>query len=125
MRYSPILKRYLDLKKYKTRNFLKPNTMKLTPFDDSQAAYEKRLWVHQQAIAQAEQKKKEFEDKVKRNVLFQEMNEQIKKIKLKAIAHSRMLEEKRREEAEKGACEYANYVVSMINAGTNNYITDQ
>ena len=31
LRYSPIVQRYLDLKEYKTKNFMKPNKMKLNP----------------------------------------------------------------------------------------------
>lgn len=125
MRYSPIVKRYLDLKKYKTKNYLKPNTMKLTPYDESQKVYESKLPVYQEAMESAEKLKQEFTGLLKKNKLFKAMNDDIKAIKKKTLLHNKMLEEKRREEIEKGAYEYANYLVSMLNAGTNNYIIDQ
>ena len=125
MRYSPIEKRYLDLKKYKPKNYLKPNTMKLTPYDESQKVYESKLPVYQEAMESAEKLKQEFTGLLKKNKLFKAMNDDIKAIKKKTLLHNKMLEEKRREEIEKGAYEYANYLVSMLNAGTNNYIIDQ
>lgn len=119
------MKRYLDLKKYKTKNYLKPNTMKLTPYDESQKVYESKLPVYQEAMESAEKLKQEFTGLLKKNKLFKAMNDDIKAIKKKTLLHNKMLEEKRREEIEKGAYEYANYLVSMLNAGTNNYIIDQ
>ena len=38
--------------------------------------------------------------------------------------HQRRLEKRKNEELEKGAHEYANYLVSMLNAGTKNYLVD-
>lgn len=53
------------------------------------------------------------------------MNRKIRNIKLETLLHNKMLEEKRKTEIEKGSYEYANYLVSMLNAGTNNYIIDK
>lgn len=113
------------MKSYKTRNYLKPNTMKLTPYDESQNEYEKRLENFNKVIEGATKMAKEFKDLIREDKLFKEMNDKIKAIKKKTLLHNKMLEEKRREEIEKGAYEYANYLVSMLNAGTNNYIIDQ
>jgi hypothetical protein len=113
------------MKKYKTRNYLKPNTMKLTPYDESQNEYEKRLENFNKVIDGATRMAKEFTDLIREDKLNKEMNDKIKVIKKKTVLHNKMLEEKRREEIEKGAYEYANYLVSMLNAGTNNYIIDQ
>lgn len=125
LRYSPIMKRYLDLKKYKTKNYLKPNTMKLTPYDESQKLYEKKLESFNQVVEGATRMAKEFDRLISDGRLLKEMNDKIKAIKRKTLLHNKMLEEKRREEIEKGCYEYANYLVSMLNAGTNNYIIDQ
>lgn len=125
LRYSPILKRYLDLRKYKTRNFLKPSTMKLTPYDESQREYEKKLVSYNKVLEGADKMAKKFGELIENDQLYKEMNDKIKSIKKKTLLHNKMLEEKRREEIEKGAYEYANYLVSMLNAGTNNYIIDQ
>lgn len=116
---------YLDEHKFKTRNYLKPNTMKLTPYDESQALYEKKLETFNKVLEEADMMAKEYDRKISKNLLYKEMNDKIKAIKKKTLLHNKMLEEKRREEIEKGAYEYANYLVSMLNAGTNNYIIDQ
>lgn len=99
--------------------------MKLTPYDESQREYDKRLETFKQVIGGATKMAKEFNDLIREDKLFKEMNDKIKAIKKKTLLHNKMLEEKRREEIEKGAYEYANYLVSMLNAGTNNYIIDQ
>jgi hypothetical protein len=125
LRYSPIMKRYLDLKKYKTKNYLKPSTMKLTPYDESQNLYEEKLKDFKKIEKAALKMRDEFTDLIAQNKLLKEMNDKIKAIKKKTLLHNKMLEEKRREEIEKGCYEYANYLVSMLNAGTNNYIIDQ
>lgn len=125
LRYSPIMKRYLDLKKYKTKNYLKPNTMKLTPYDESQKIYEAKLVGYKQFADKVNKKAEDVGRLIAENKLLKEMNDKIKAIKKKTLLHNKMLEEKRREEIEKGCYEYANYLVSMLNAGTNNYIIDQ
>lgn len=99
--------------------------MKLTPYDESQRVYEKRLVSFNKVLEGADKMAKEFEKLINENKLYKEMNDKIKAIKKKTLLHNKMLEEKRREEIEKGAYEYSNYLVSMLNAGTNNYIIDQ
>jgi hypothetical protein len=99
--------------------------MKLTPYDESQREYEKKLDEYDKVVDGAEKLATKFQDLIDNNKLYSEMNKKIKEIKKKTLLHSKMLEEKLREEIEKGAYEYANYLVSMLNAGTNNYIIDQ
>ena len=99
--------------------------MKLTPYDESQQIYEKKLETYNKVAKDADKLAKKFGDLIEKNQLFKELNDKIKEIKKKTLLHNKMLEEKRREEIEKGAYEYANYLVSMLNAGTNNYIIDQ
>jgi hypothetical protein len=119
------MKRYLDLKKYRTKNYLKPNTMKLTPYDESQKQYEQKFESFKMVEEGALKMAKEFDKLITEGKLLKDMNDKIKAIKKKTLLHNKMLEEKRREEIEKGCYEYANYLVSMLNAGTNNYIIDQ
>lgn len=99
--------------------------MKLTPYDESQKIYEKKLIVYNKVNEEAKEMVKKFDHLINENKLLKEMNDKIKAIKKKTLLHNKMLEEKRREEIEKGCYEYANYLVSMLNAGTNNYIIDQ
>lgn len=99
--------------------------MKLTPYDESQQEYEKKLETYAQVMDGAHELAKKFQDLLDTNQLYKEMNDSIKAIKKKTLLHNKMLDEKRREEIEKGGYEYANYLVSMFNAGTNNYIMDQ
>lgn len=48
------------------------------------------------------------------------MNEEIRKWKKETIKHHRRLEKRKAEELERGCHEYANYLVSMLNAGLSN-----
>lgn len=45
------------------------------------------------------------------------MEEEIKDFKKETIKHHRRLEKRKAEELERGSHEYANYLVSMLNAG--------
>ena len=45
----------------------------------------------------------------------------MKKIKTETGRHHRRLEKRKAEELERGAHEYANYLVSMLNSGLNIY----
>lgn len=119
------MERYLTVKKYKTRNLLKPMTMRVTPYDDNVDLYEKRFASHQKVIDEANQLALEYSKKIKDGTLNLEMNRKIREIKREAAMHYKMLEQKKRSELEKGAYEYANYLVSMLNAGTSNYIIDK
>jgi len=51
------------------------------------------------------------------NVATKKMKEEIKKLKNETIKHHRRLEKRKQEELERGAHEYANYLVSMLDAG--------
>lgn len=55
---------------------------------------------------------KEEEKKEKQN-----FEEEIKKFKSETLKHQRRLEKRKAEELERGAHEYANYLVSMLNSG--------
>ena len=45
------------------------------------------------------------------------LKKEIKKLKNETIKHHRRLEKRKQEELERGAHEYANYLVSMLDAG--------
>lgn len=62
-------------------------------------------------MSKAKQMKK---DAKKDKVAF--MNE-IKEFKRETVKHQRRLEKRKAEELERGAHEYANYLVSMLNSG--------
>lgn len=119
------MQRYLNLKNYKTKNYLKAATMKMTPYDTQQDLYEEKFKQYQEIITSARKFAGVFGKKIKNGTLNQEINLEIRKIKKESLLHNKMLEEKRKAEIEKGSYEYANYLVSMLNAGTNNYIIDK
>jgi hypothetical protein len=104
---------------------LKPNTMKLTPYDESQKDYERKLEEYNKVIEGAEKLSSDFKKLIDNGELNKEMYDKIKQIKKKTLEHIKNLNEKRREENENGASEYANYIVSMGNAANNYYIVDQ
>lgn len=62
-------------------------------------------------MAKAKQMKKEAKNE---KIAF--MNE-IKEFKRETVKHQRRLEKRKAEELERGAHEYANYLVSMLNSG--------
>lgn len=100
--------------------------MRMTPYDVRQDLYEVKFQnVFQGMIDEAAELASEFDEKIKHNKLNKELTEKIKAINKESLLHNRMLEEKRKAEIEKGSYEYANYLVSMLNAGTNNYIIDK
>ena len=125
MKYSPIMERYLSIKKYKTKNLLKPMTMRLTPYDENLDHYEKKFKRQKHIIKKATKLSEKYDQLIKDNLLNKELDENIARIKKEAMEHNKMLEEKKKAEVEKGAYEYANYLVSMLNAGTSNYIIDR
>lgn len=51
------------------------------------------------------------------NISTRKMKEEIKKLKNETTKHHRRLEKRKQEELERGAHEYANYLVSMLDAG--------
>lgn len=121
------MERYLNLKNYKTKNYLKCNTMKLTPFDNSQDAYEREFQQNHDSLQEATSlvtKYANLMQEKKKGTYRDELEIKIKKIKQETLEHNRMLEEKMKIEKERGGSEYANYLVSMLNAGTGNYILE-
>jgi hypothetical protein len=54
------------------------------------------------------------QDNKRRKIL---MKRSIKEIKEETVNHHKRLEKRKAEELERGAHEYANYLVSMLNAG--------
>lgn len=119
------MQRYLNLKKYKTKNYLKPTTMRMTPYDIKQDLYEHKFEKYKKMINSASKLAEEFAEKIKNDTLNEDLKREIRLIKKETLLHNKMLEEKRKAEIEKGSYEYANYLVSMLNAGTNNYIIDK
>jgi hypothetical protein len=119
------MQRYLNLKNYKTKNYLKAATMRMTPYDSSQDLYEQKFQKYKGIIKNAVSMAKRFSKKIKDKTLNADMDKKIRMIKKESLLHNKMLEEKRKAEIEKGSYEYANYLVSMLNAGTNNYIIDK
>lgn len=119
------MQRYLNLKNYKTKNYLKTATMRMTPYDVGQDEYEAKFGSYSGVIESAGKLARDFDNKIKNGTLNEDMNRKIRNIKFETLLHNKMLEEKRKTEIEKGSYEYANYLVSMLNAGTNNYIIDK
>ena len=119
------MERYLKMKNYKTKNYLKPTTMRMTPYDTRQDLYDMKYQSYLVDIKRAAALARSFDKKIKNGTLNEKMNQEIRKIKKESLLHNKMLEEKRKAEIEKGSYEYANYLVSMLNAGTNNYIIDK
>lgn len=119
------MQRYLNLKQYKTKNYLKPTTMRMTPYDVKQDLYEVKYEKYQKMIDSAAKLAEDFGKKINNDTLNEQLKREIRLIKKETLLHNKMLEEKRKAEIEKGSYEYANYLVSMLNAGTNNYIIDK
>lgn len=99
--------------------------MRVTPYDTRIDTYEAKFESERWVIEKAAKLAKIYDKKIKNGTLNKEMNRKIAAIKREALLHNKMLDEKRKAEIEKGAYEYANYLVSMLNAGTSNYIIDK
>lgn len=99
--------------------------MRMTPYDSSQDQYEVKFLKYKKIINSAAKLANKFSKQIKEGTLNEAMNKKIRMIKKESLLHNKMLEEKRKAEIEKGSYEYANYLVSMLNAGTNNYIIDK
>ncbi len=56
-----------------------------------------------------------YSQKLKNNTINKKLNNQITKIKNQVLIHCKRLNKRKNEELDKGAHEYANYIVSMIN----------
>jgi len=72
---------------------------------------------YKEIAAQINKNKNEFLEKAAKDK--EELDREIKKIKRECQKHIKRLAKRRDEELEKGAHEYANYLVSMLNAGNN------
>ena len=103
---------------------MKPNKMKLNPYDETQDEYETKFKGYAKIIGGAKNLARDFEVLIKKNQLNADLRKELHIIKQETTNHLRRLEKRRNEELEKGAHEYANYLVSMLNAGTKNYLVD-
>ena len=103
---------------------MKPNKMKLNPYDETQDDYEQKFKSYEKIINGAKNLANHFGVMIKKNQLNSELRKELHNIKQETTNHLRRLEKRRNEELEKGAHEYANYLVSMLNAGTKNYLVD-
>ena len=103
---------------------MKPNKMKQNPYDESQEVYEEKYKGYVKVIAGAVALKEKFDNIFKLKTLNQDLKNEMYAIKQETTNHLRRLEKRKNEELEKGAHEYANYLVSMLNAGSKNYLVD-
>lgn len=108
--------------------------MKLSPYDETQEVYEAKLEKYLVDVKAAESLVKKYDERLK-PVDVKDKNKKVPRIddelfrklnviKKETLNHIRRLEKRRNEELEKGCHEYANYLVSMLNAGTKNYLVD-
>jgi len=118
LRYSPIILTYLGTENYQTRNVVKGYQMNFSKISTDREEVEKRFENYRQIAKKVNQDLKEFkvEDKINKKNLKREL----KKLREESWNHQRRLSRRRDEELEKGAHEYANYLVSMLNAHSQN-----
>lgn len=115
IRYSPIVELYLKKHKYKTRNYVSEFKMKYSQTDKNDKEKEAKFAGYRSEanrILEWSQGQKD-EEEAKR----QQLESEIKAIKRETINHHKRLDRRKAEELERGAHEYANYLVSMLNAG--------
>ncbi|CAD8169176.1 unnamed protein product (macronuclear) [Paramecium tetraurelia] len=115
IKFSPIVQIYLAENKYSTRNQIQEYKMKFTESEKNQDELELKFARY---IKLADQLKSEAiamrDDNENRK---KKMKSEIKTIKQETVNHHKRLEKRKAEELERGAHEYANYLVSMLNAG--------
>jgi len=118
LRYSPIILTYLGTENYQTRNVVKGYQMNFSKISTDKEEVEKRFDEYREIAKKVNQDLKEFriEDKIAKK----EMKRELKKLREECWNHQRRLSRRRDEELEKGAHEYANYLVSMLNAHSQN-----
>lgn len=106
---------YLESNQYGTRHQIKMYKMKFTESernqDDLELKFKRYMKLADQIKKQALELKKDNSNRKK------DMKEQIQQIKRETVEHHKRLEKRKAEELERGAHEYANYLVSMLNAG--------
>eukprot|EP01017_Pseudomicrothorax_dubius_P027523 TRINITY_DN3183_c0_g1_i1.p2 TRINITY_DN3183_c0_g1~~TRINITY_DN3183_c0_g1_i1.p2 ORF type:complete len:410 (-),score=96.92 TRINITY_DN3183_c0_g1_i1:1376-2605(-) len=125
IKYSPIMERYLTIKNYKTRNYLRDLKVKMKQVNQEEAeAIESRIQGYHHEVRELSMRHEAM--KAEDRDFHLNIVREIKKIKLESQEHQRRLEKRKNEELEKGAHEYANYLVSMLNSGiTNLMMTNQ
>jgi peptidoglycan hydrolase CwlO-like protein len=112
---SPIVEIYLKNNKYRTRNYIQGFKMKFTEIDQNQNDLEFKFERYKKL---ADEIMKNSDDMRKDNrKKKRKMKMEIKEIKEETVNHHKRLEKRKAEELERGAHEYANYLVSMLNAG--------
>ena len=106
---------YLKTNKYKTRNYVSEFKMKYTQTDKQEQLKEEKFKQYKEEARRifewSEEQKNDDEKKGKA------LKGEIKDLKTETINHHKRLERRKEEELERGAHEYANYLVSMLNAG--------
>lgn len=89
--------------------------MKFTQYDVNKDAIEQKFKTYLDIADKIREKSDEMV--AQNNASTKKMKEEIKKLKNETIKHHRRLEKRKQEELERGAHEYANYLVSMLDAG--------
>jgi len=118
LRYSPIILTYLGTENYQTRNVVKGYQMNFSKISTDREEVEKRFEEYRQIAKKVNQDLKEF--KVEDKIAKKNLKRELKKLREESWNHQRRLSRRRDEELEKGAHEYANYLVSMLNAHSQN-----
>jgi len=117
LKYSPIMQEYLS-KDFKTKNIVKGCKMRFSKMSDNQEEIEAKFAQYKQIAKDINLNKIEFIKQAKKDK--KKLMEEIQAIKDESQKHVKRLAKRRDEELEKGAHEYANYLVSMLNAGSHN-----
>ncbi|KAL4475443.1 hypothetical protein ABPG72_022078 [Tetrahymena utriculariae] len=115
IKFSPILDKYIHSYNYQTKNYVTGFKMKFTQYDANKEVVEQKF----KSYLDLAEKIKERSDEmiIQNNISTKKMKDEIKKLKNETIKHHRRLEKRKQEELERGAHEYANYLVSMLDAG--------
>jgi len=118
LRYSPIILTYLGTENYQTRNVVKGYKMNFSKISTDKEEVEKRFEMYRQVAKKVNQDLEAF--KVEDREAQAKLKAELKEMKKESMKHQRRLSRRRDEELEKGAHEYANYLVSMLNAHSQN-----
>jgi len=111
------MQEYLS-KDFKTKNIVKGYKMRFSKMSDNQEEIEAKFAQYKQIAKEINLNKIEFTKQAKKDK--KKLVEEIQAIKDESQKHMKRLAKRRDEELEKGAHEYANYLVSMLNAGSHN-----
>lgn len=118
LRYSPIILTYLGTENYQTRNVVKGYKMNFSKISTDKEEVERKFEAYRQIAKKVNQDLEEF--KIKDAQAQAELKRELKRMREESWNHQRRLSRRRDEELEKGAHEYANYLVSMLNAHSQN-----